>query len=165
MRSISVNVFSELLRWWDNQGHQPAVWSQDRAAEEPSSQRWSQHQDVHSPRFPSTDRLRQAAGGGENWGKKSGGLRLINMYVCRRKLVYLQGVLMFLGTSHSNGWPTWTPWSTWWSRPTWSSWTPWTAWCSHGPVQPWPIQPGTSRTSVSIVFYLFLLISKAFVDY
>lgn len=60
---------SELSRWWDDQGHQPAVWGQDWATEESSTQRWSQHQNVHSQGLPATDRLRPATGGGENRGE------------------------------------------------------------------------------------------------
>lgn len=56
--------------------------------------------------------------------------------ICPSMLVYWSGsvCVFFLGTSHSCGWPTRSPWSTWRSGPTWSSWTTRTPRCSHGSV-------------------------------
>lgn len=155
---------SELFRRWDNQGHQPAVWSQDRATEESPTQLRSQHQDVHSPRLPSTDRLRQAAGGGENWGKTWIFKRtfMLIFFSLISSLTDL-GMFVLSGTGHSNGWPTWPSWTTRRSRPTWSSWTTWSPWGSHGSIQPRTIQPGTSRTTVSTVAICLTSTLKVFV--
>lgn len=62
-------------------------------------------------------------------------------------------LVMFVlsGTCHSHGWPTWPPWATWRPRTTWTPWTTWSPWCPYGSIQPWTIQPGTSRTTVSTV--------------
>lgn len=155
---------SELFRRWDNQGHQPAVWSQDRATEESPTQLRSQHQDVHSPRLPSTDWLRQAAGGGENWGKTWIFKRtfMLIFFSLISSLTDL-GMFVLSGTGHSNGWPTWPSWTTRRSRPTWSSWTTWSPWGSHGSIQPRTIQPGTSRTTVSTVAICLTSTLKVFV--
>lgn len=62
--------------------------------------------------------------------------------------------LFFSGTSYSNGWSTWPPWTAWRSRP---SWTSWSTRGTNGPLQPRAIQPGTSRASVSSDVLCFLL--------
>lgn len=60
-------------------------------------------------------------------------------------------IFALLGTCHSHGWPTRSPWTTWRPRTTWSPRTTRSPRSPYGAIQPWTIQPGTPRTTVSTV--------------
>lgn len=60
-------------------------------------------------------------------------------------------IFALLGTCHSHGWPTWSPRTTWRPRATWSPRTTRSPRSPYGAIQPWTIQPGTPRTTVSTV--------------